>query len=29
MIETSERTRSGCSIAIVCTIIPPIEAPTM
>ena len=28
MIETSERTRSGCSIAIVWTIIPPIEAPT-
>ena len=28
MIETSERTRSGCSIAIVWAIIPPIEAPT-
>ena len=28
MIETIERTRSGYSIAIVWTIIPPIEAPT-
>ena len=28
MIEVSERTRSGCSIATVCAIIPPIDAPT-
>ena len=28
MIETIERTRSGCSIAVVWAIIPPIEAPT-
>ena len=29
MIDVSDRTRSGCSMAIVWTIIPPIEAPTM
>ena len=29
MIEHSDSTRSGCSIAIVWAIIPPIEAPTM
>ena len=29
MIDVSERTRSGWSIAIFCTIIPPIDAPTM
>ncbi len=28
MIEASERTRSGCSKAIVWAIMPPIEAPT-
>ena len=28
MIEVSVRSRSGCSIAIVCAIAPPIEAPT-
>ena len=28
MIEVSESTRSGCSIASVCAIMPPIEAPT-
>ena len=28
MIEVIERTRAGCSIATVCAIIPPIEAPT-
>jgi hypothetical protein len=28
MIDTSDETRSGCSIAIVWAIIPPIEAPT-
>ena len=28
MIEVSERTRFGCSTAIVCTIIPPIDTPT-
>ncbi len=27
--DVRESTRSGCSIAIVCTIIPPIEAPRM
>ena len=29
MIEVSDSTRSGCWIAIVCTIMPPIDAPTM
>ena len=29
MIDVSVRTRAGCSMAIVCTIIPPIDAPTM
>ena len=28
MIDVSDRTRSGCSIAIVWAIIPPIDAPT-
>ena len=28
MIEVSERTRRGCSIAATCAIIPPIDAPT-
>jgi hypothetical protein len=29
MMLVSDSTRSGCSMAIVCTIIPPIDAPTM
>ena len=29
MIDVSDSTRSGCSMAIVCTIMPPIDAPTM
>ena len=28
MMLVSDRTRAGCSIAIVCAIIPPIETPT-
>ena len=28
MMLVSERTRAGCSIAIVCAIIPPIDTPT-
>ena len=28
IIEVRERTRSGCSIAIVCAIAPPMDAPT-
>ena len=28
MIEVSERTRRGCSIAAACAIIPPIDTPT-
>ena len=28
MIDTTERTTSGCSMAMACTIIPPIDAPT-
>ncbi|MNY44990.1 hypothetical protein D3C86_1800620 [compost metagenome] len=28
IIEVNERTRSGCSMAIVCAIAPPIDAPT-
>ena len=28
MIDTTERTTWGCSIAMVCTIIPPMDAPT-